>query len=153
MEAARTRGAVVAVDPARDRVAAEVDDIAAEAIELGDDGVKDPIQVRRQLLGPALRSELVGKRLGQRVKPEMSAKSADTVNAVGHRHAGAERPAAVARDVGVRRGRGSRSHDVAPAAGGWVVLIALPLCGGRVPSCSRARGFGTPTMLPRGTRR
>ena len=41
--------AVVAVEPAGDRVAAEVDDVAAERVELGDDRVEDAVQVRRQL--------------------------------------------------------------------------------------------------------
>ena len=58
--------AVVAVEPAGDRVAAEVDDVAAEALELGDERVEDAVQMGGQLLGAALRAELVGERLGQR---------------------------------------------------------------------------------------
>ena len=55
-ERARRRPhAVVPVEPAREGVAAEVDDVAAEAIEVGDHGVEHPVQGRRQLLGAALR--------------------------------------------------------------------------------------------------
>ena len=56
--AARRPRAVVAVDPAGDRVAREVDDVAAAAVELVDDGVEDAADVGRQLLGAALRAEL-----------------------------------------------------------------------------------------------
>ena len=58
--------AVVAVDPARDRVAAEVDDVAAVRVELRDDRVEDAVQVRGQLLGAALRAELGRQGFGQR---------------------------------------------------------------------------------------
>ena len=47
---------VVSVDPARDRVAAEVDDLAAEAVELSDDRVEDPVEVAGELLRAALRA-------------------------------------------------------------------------------------------------
>ena len=57
---------VVAVEPAGDRIAAEVDDVAAEAVELGDDGVEDPVQMPGEHLRGALRAELVRERLGER---------------------------------------------------------------------------------------
>ena len=62
----RRREPIVAVDPAGDRVAREVDDVAAERVELGDDGVEDPAEVRGQLLGAPLGPELGGEGLGQR---------------------------------------------------------------------------------------
>ena len=55
--------AVVAVEPARDRVTAEVDDLAAVAIDVVDDGVEDPVEVSGQFLGAALRAQLVGQAL------------------------------------------------------------------------------------------
>ena len=55
---------VVAVEPAGDRIAAEVDDVAAEAVELGDHGVEDPVQMPGEHLRGALRAELVRERLG-----------------------------------------------------------------------------------------
>ena len=58
-------GAVVAVDPAGDRVAGEVDDVAVVGVELVDDGVEDAPDVGRQLLRATLRAELLGQRLGQ----------------------------------------------------------------------------------------
>ena len=56
--AGRRARPVVAVEPAGDRVAAEVDDVAAVAVELGDDGVEDAVQVAGQDLRGALRAEL-----------------------------------------------------------------------------------------------
>jgi hypothetical protein len=47
-------GAVVAVEPAGDRIAAEVDDVTAETLDQSDQGVEHPIQVGGQLLGAAL---------------------------------------------------------------------------------------------------
>ena len=52
-------GAVVAVDPAGDGIAGEVDDIAVEGVELVDDGMEDAADVRRELLGAALGAELL----------------------------------------------------------------------------------------------
>ena len=59
-------GPVVAVEPAGDRVAREVDDVAAAPVELVDDGVEDAAEVGGQLLRAALRAELVGEGLGER---------------------------------------------------------------------------------------
>ncbi len=92
--------AVVAVEPAGDRVAAEVDDVAAETLELGDERVKDPVQVGGQLLGAALRPELVRQRLGQRREARDVREQRRTANAVGHRGPRGERAPAVAGDVG-----------------------------------------------------
>ena len=68
---------VVTVEPAGDGVAAEVDDVAAETVELADEGLEDAVEVGGQLLGAALRAEL-GRRAPRSrvVKPEMSANSA-----------------------------------------------------------------------------
>ena len=49
---------VVAVEPAGDGVTTEVDDVAAEAIELGDQRLEDAVQAGGQLLRTALRPEL-----------------------------------------------------------------------------------------------
>ena len=51
--------AVVTVEPAGDGIAGEIDDVAAASVELLDDGVEDAAEVRGQLLGAALRPELV----------------------------------------------------------------------------------------------
>ena len=58
--------AVVAVEPAGDPVAAEIDDVATEAIELVSERLEHAIQVGGQHLCSALRTELGGKRLGER---------------------------------------------------------------------------------------
>ena len=86
--------AVVAVEPARDRVAAEVDDVAAEAVELVDDRVEDAIQVGGQLLGAALRPELVGQRLGQRREAGDVGEQGGAADAVGQLDARRRAPAA-----------------------------------------------------------
>ena len=44
----------------------EVDDVAVEGVELADDRVEDAADVGGQLLGAALRAELLGQGLGQR---------------------------------------------------------------------------------------
>src|SRR5438477_2479034 len=49
---------VVAFEPTRDRVAAEVDDVAAAAVELVDQGLEDAVEIRRQELRGTMRSEL-----------------------------------------------------------------------------------------------
>jgi len=97
----RTR-AVVAIEPARDGVAAEIDDLTAEAMELLDQGMKNPVQMLRQLFGPAVRAKLGGQRLGQRGEAGDVREKCRTVNAVGHGLAARERPAAVARNVSLK---------------------------------------------------
>ncbi len=95
----RARGSarpVVAVEPACDRVAAEVDDLAAEAVELGDDGVEDEIEAGGQLLGATLRPELVGERLRQRCEPGDVREQGGAANPVGQRDIVGERPPPVA---------------------------------------------------------
>ena len=95
--------AVVAVDPARDRVAREVDDVAAEPVELADDGVEDPADVGGQLLGAPLRPELVRERLGERREAADVGEQRGPADAVRHRRARRKGPAAIPGDVG-RRG-------------------------------------------------
>ena len=60
--------AVVAVEPAGDRIAAEVDDVAAETLDQSDQRVEHPIQVGGQLLGAALRPKDTCQPFGQRGK-------------------------------------------------------------------------------------
>ena len=113
------RGArsVVAVQPARDRIAAEGDDVAAHAVELVDDRVEDEIQAGGQLLGAALRPELLGQGLGQLREPGDVGEEGGAADAVGQLDALEERPSPVAGDVGLRvverqSGAGRRSdHD------------------------------------------
>ena len=65
------RGAstVVAIEPARDRVAAKVDDLAAEPFDIVDDRVEHPVQMSGQFLRATLRAQLVRKRFGQWREP------------------------------------------------------------------------------------
>ena len=76
---------------------------------------EDAVEVGRELLGAALRAELVGKRLGQRREPGDVREQRGAAHAIGQRLAGGERPAAVAGDVGLQavehiaRRRGHRS--------------------------------------------
>ena len=90
------RDAVVPVEPARDRVAAEVDDVAAEAIELGDHGVEHAVQVRRQLLGAALGPKLGGKHLRERREAGDVGEERRAAHAVGQLDTRRERPPAIA---------------------------------------------------------
>ena len=91
--------AVVAVEPARDRIAAEVDDVAAEAVELGDDGVEDEVEAGGQLLGAALRPELGGERLRQLCEPGDVGEERRALHAVGQLDTGRERPPPVTGDI------------------------------------------------------
>ncbi len=95
----RRARAIVAVEPAGDRVAREVDDVATIRVDLGDDGVEDAIEVGGQLLGPALRAELVGEGLRQRSEARDVGEQARAVDAVGHLGVVGQRLAAVAGDV------------------------------------------------------
>ena len=113
--AARRRArAVVAVDPARDRVAAEVDDVAAVAVELRDDRVEDAVQVRRQLLGAALRAELGGQRLGERREAGDVREERRPGHPVRKLDAGRERAPPVPRDVRLGVVEGSRRRGRRP---------------------------------------
>ncbi len=99
-EPARRRArAVVPVEPARDRVAAEVDDVAAVPVELRDHGVEDPVQVGGELLSPALGAELLREGLGQRREAGDVGEERRSVDAVGHRPARGERPPEIAGEV------------------------------------------------------
>ena len=93
--------AVVTVEPAGDGVAAEVDDVPAVAVEFGNEGVEDPVQVRRQHFGAALRSEFVGQCLGQRREAGDVREQRRTVHGMRDRRPRREREPAVAGDVGI----------------------------------------------------
>ena len=115
--ASRTGGGaapVVAVDPAGDRIAREVDDVAAEPIELGDDRSDDLTQDRGQDLGASLRAELRGEGLGQRGEPGDIGEQPGSANAVRHPGAAREGTATVPRDVGlgIVEGGRVRSRDL-----------------------------------------
>ena len=93
---------VVPIEPARDGVAREVDDITTASVQLLDDGVEDAAQVRRQLLRPALRSELGGQRLRQRREAGDVRKERRADDPIRHVADVGERPPSVAGDVGLR---------------------------------------------------
>ena len=90
---------VVAVEPARDGVAREIDDVAASAIELLDDGMEHPPDVRGQLLGAALGTELLGEGLGQWRETGDVGEQGRTANPIGHLDLGREGTPAIAGDV------------------------------------------------------
>ncbi len=94
--------AVVAVDPAGDRVAAEVDDVAAVAVQVLDQRVEDAVEVGGQLLGAALGPSSFASASVSGVKPEMSANSAAPRTRSGISTPGRERAPPIARDVGFR---------------------------------------------------
>ena len=102
-ERARGRAAaVVAIDPAGDRVTGEVDDVAAEAIELGDDRADDIAEDRGEGLGAALRAQLGGEGLGQWREARDVGEQPCAAHPVRHSRAGCQRPPTVPRDVGLR---------------------------------------------------
>ena len=94
-------GPVVTIEPACDRVPREVDDVAAAAVQLIDDGVEDAAEVRGQLFRPALRPELGGQRLGQGREAGDVREQRRAGDPVRHRLARGEGPPTVARDVGL----------------------------------------------------
>ena len=128
--------AVVAVEPARDRVAAEVDDVAAEAVELGDDGVEDEVEAGGQLLGAPLRPELGGERLRQRREPRDVGKERRAVHAVRQFEAGRERAPPVAGDVclGIVEGELCPRHRLgrSPDVGHRLLGQLVAACSGTV---------------------
>ncbi len=97
--ACRGTGAVVAVDPAGDCIAAEVDDVTAVAIELLDERIEDAIQVEGQALRASLGAELQRQRLGERGETGDVGEQCRPADAVGHVDPGGERASAVAGNV------------------------------------------------------
>ena len=81
--AGRRARAIVAVEPARDGVAAEIDDLAPEAAEFLDQGMKHLVQMLRHLFGAAVSAKLGGKGLGQRGEARDIREESRTVNPVG----------------------------------------------------------------------
>jgi hypothetical protein len=94
---------VVAVEPARDGVAAEVDDAAAVAVDLCDQRVEDAVEVRAQRLRCAVAAERVRERLGQRGEAGDVGEHARALRPLGERAACGDRDPAIARDVRLRR--------------------------------------------------
>ena len=91
--------AVVAIEPAGDGIAGEVDDVATVAIELLDDGVEDAAQVGGEFLCAPLRAELVRERIGQWREARDVGEQGRAADPVGHLGPGRERSAAVPGDV------------------------------------------------------
>ena len=94
--------AVVVIDPAGDRVAGEVDDVAVVRVELLDDRVEHAADVGRELLGAALWSQLVREGLGQGREPADVGEQGSTGDAIRQRVPGMQGTPAVSRNVGVR---------------------------------------------------
>ena len=115
--AGRGAGPVVTVEPARDGVTAEVDDLAAETIERADQGVEDPVEVGGQLFGAALWAELGGEDFGDGREAGDVGEHGGTVDAVGELATFVQRPAAISRHVGlgVVAGRGLSGRRQTPA--------------------------------------
>ena len=153
--AGRRARPVVAVEPARDRVAAEGDDVAAHAVELVDDRVEDEIQARGQLLGAALWPELLGQRLGQLREPGDVGEQGGAANAVGQLDALERAPAAGrgrCRPPGCRtpirgwsskRPRSERRSSISWAAGRRLCLSDCDSLG--APGYNGDLGEGTPS--------
>ena len=109
----RARGrmrAVVAVDPARHRVAAEVDDVSPVPVQLRDEHLEDEVEIRRQLLDATLPAELRDERLRERREAGDVREECRPVDAIRHRHPGREGESAIAGDVrlGIVERRGGR---------------------------------------------
>ncbi len=90
---------VVAVEPARDGVAAEVHDDAAMAVQLAEDGVEDDVERGGQLFGPPLCAELRDESLGEGGEARDVGKDGRAADPVGDRDPRGEGPPAVTGDV------------------------------------------------------
>jgi hypothetical protein len=97
----RSQHTVVAIEPARNGVAAEVDDAAAEAVQLAQHGIEDHVEHGRELLGPPLRPQLGGQCLSEGRETGDVGEDRRARNPVEHRRPGRQRPPAVTSDVGL----------------------------------------------------
>ena len=93
---------VVAVDPRRHRVTAEVDDAATPHVQPLQQGREHPVEGRRELLGTAPAAELRRERLGQRGETGYVDEDGRTVRHTREILAPGQRPTTVSRDVGLR---------------------------------------------------
>ena len=87
-----------------------------KAIELVDQGLKHPVQMLRQLLGAAVRAELVGEHFGQRGEAGDVREQCRTANAVGYGISSRERAAAIAGNVGLKMLQQLAGRDAGGAA-------------------------------------
>ncbi len=92
--------AVIVVEPTGDGVARKGDRTAAPTVQLTDQGIVDVVQVARQFLGAALRTQLAQQRLGQRGEARDIRKERGALRAVRQRGAVCERLAPIHGDVG-----------------------------------------------------
>ena len=92
---------VVAVEPARDGVSAEIDDGAAFVVEHVAQHFEDTVQVAGELLRAAVGSELAGKRLGERGEARDVGEQRGAADAIGERDPSDKGPPAVARNIGL----------------------------------------------------
>ena len=93
---------VVAVQPARDGVAAEVDDVPAVRVQPGQQGLEDPAEDGAQLVRAAARAELGRQRLGERGEPGDVDEQGRPAHAGGQVDARGDRPSPVTCDVRLR---------------------------------------------------
>ncbi len=75
--------AVVALQPAGDRVAGEAHNAAAVAVQLGDDRLVNGVDLVKDFFGPALDAQLLGQRRCQRGKAGDIGKENAALGAVG----------------------------------------------------------------------
>jgi hypothetical protein len=75
--------AVVAIDPARNRIATEVDDVATEPVEVVDQRLEHAVEIRGQLFGAPLRSKLARQRFRQLREPRNVREQRGTLHPVG----------------------------------------------------------------------
>ncbi len=115
----RRQHAVVAIEPARNRVAAEVDDTATETVQLAQYGVEDHVEHGRKLLGPPLRPELGGQCFSEGRKAGDVGEDRRARNPVGHGQPGRQRPPAVAGYVGFDVVGQRARRRCRPAGTGW----------------------------------
>jgi hypothetical protein len=129
-------GSVVAVEPAGDGVAAEVDDLTAVREQVADDRLVDAVEVRVELLGPPSRPVRGHERLGQRREPGDVGEQPGAAHAVGDRTPLGDRRASVAGEERLEEPGRRLVHALTlPAgrgSGGAVSAKRRPWCPGPV---------------------
>lgn len=108
----------VAVEPAGDGVAGEVDDAAAVGVDVADEGVVDAVEVAGEFLDAAAGAEFAGEGFGEGGEPGDIGEQGGAAGAGGQVTAFGHGLVPVACDVG-SRGLHGNTQGAAGSGGGW----------------------------------